>query len=58
MNGRRGDIRVWSFPIGLGMLSVLGLVSALLADGLGDIVSWIALAVPGVVAAWFTGRSR
>lgn len=44
---RRGG-RVWRWPVVLAALSTLGLASALLADGIFDVVSWCAL---GAVAA-------
>ena len=48
--------QVWGAPIALGVLSAVGLVSALLADGLGDVVSWIALATPIGVALRYGTR--
>lgn len=42
--------RVWGMPLVLGLLSAIGLVAALLADGLGDVLSWAALAVPTVMS--------
>jgi hypothetical protein len=45
---------MWGWPIVLGLLTTLGLVSALFSDGgFGDIVAWIALGVPVVVCVWF-----
>jgi len=46
-------MHVWRWPIVIGLLSVFGLIAALVADGLGDVVSWIALGVPVAVSAWF-----
>ena len=46
-------VRVWPFPIALGILTCLGLVAALVADGVWDAVSWIALGIPIVVVLWF-----
>ena len=43
--------KIWEIPITLGVLSLVGLVAALVADGVGDAVSWIALAIPAVVSA-------
>ncbi len=42
--------RVWLVPIALGLLSGVGLVAALLSDGPGDVLSWLALAVPVAVS--------
>jgi hypothetical protein len=49
-------IQVWSAPIMLGLISASGLITALLSDGIGDVVSWIALAVPVVVGLWHIVR--
>src|SRR5262249_6288473 len=38
--------QIWGAPIALAVLSVVGLVSGMLADGLADVVSWLALATP------------
>ena len=49
---------VWQAPLALGLLSIVGLLAALLADGFGDVVSWVALAIPVAVVVWYTARSR
>lgn len=41
--------RVWGMPAALGMATGVGLIAALVSDGLGDLVSWVALAAPVVV---------
>ncbi|HKX30400.1 MAG TPA: hypothetical protein VJ302_22100 [Blastocatellia bacterium] len=41
--------QIWGAPIMLGALSAVGLMAALLADGLWDAVSWAALAAPVLV---------
>lgn len=45
--------QIWRAPVGLAVLSLVGLLSALLADGAGDALSWVCLAVPIAVAARF-----
>lgn len=45
--------RIWSAPIALGVVSLVGLLAALMADGAGDAVSWIALALPVAVIGWY-----
>jgi len=42
--------RIWLVPSILGLLSGVGLVAALLSDGPGDVLSWLALAVPVAVS--------
>ena len=48
-NARRD---VSTIPILLGLLTAIGLTSALLGDGIWDVVSWCALALPLIVGAW------
>ena len=50
--------QIWSAPVALGILSAVGLISALLADGPWDAVSWMALAAPVAVSAWGLWRPR
>ncbi len=40
---------IWKFPVLLGILSLGGLISALVGDFLWDGLSWIALSIPLVV---------
>ena len=45
---------VWTWPIVLGVLTTIGLISALFSDGgLGDMLAWVTLGVPVVVGGWF-----
>jgi len=46
-------VRVWPIPILLGIVTCVGLLAALVADGIWDAVSWIGLGMPVAVAAWF-----
>src|ERR1041384_7574016 len=34
-------IRVWTAPIYIGVVSTIGLIAALLSDGIGDYVAWL-----------------
>ena len=46
--------RVWGWPVVLGLLTCVGLVSALFSNGgLGDAVAWVALGVPVGTCVWF-----
>jgi hypothetical protein len=40
---------IFRWPLLIGLLAALGLLSALLGDGLYDVVSWLALGLPLVV---------
>ncbi|ALG72523.1 membrane protein [Azospirillum thiophilum] len=42
---------IFGFPTAIALVTIAGLVSALLDDGLVDAVSWVALSVPVAVAA-------
>jgi hypothetical protein len=42
-------IGIWRAPIALALVTVLGLVAALVADGLADALSWLSLAIPVAV---------
>lgn len=46
--------QIWSAPIVLGVLSGIGLISALVSDHTGDILSWLALAIPVAVALHYS----
>jgi hypothetical protein len=49
--------QIWGMPIVIGMLSGIGLLSALLGDGMWDALSWLALTAPLVVTIWCVVRS-
>lgn len=46
-------LRLWGMPILLGILSAIGLVAALVADGWGDVLSWLTLGLLVVLMAWY-----
>lgn len=46
-------LRLWGMPILLGILSGIGLISALVADGVGDVLSWLTLGLLVVLMAWY-----
>lgn len=41
MSDRRANPRLWTAPLLLGSLTIFGLASALLGDGVWDLLSWI-----------------
>jgi hypothetical protein len=45
--------KVWRMPVVLGALTIIGLVGALFGDGVWDLLSAAALAVPVVVGGWY-----
>lgn len=57
-DARAENRRLWTWPIALGVLSLSGLLSALVSDDWGDVWSWIALGVPVAVMAWYAWRPQ
>jgi hypothetical protein len=51
MNG--SFLKLWGMPILLGLLTTVGLVSALLGDGIWDLVSACALGAPVLAGGWY-----
>lgn len=49
-------MQIWRMPVLLGLVSAGSLIAALLFDGIGDAVSWLALAAPVVTALWYGVR--
>lgn len=48
--------RVFAVPTVIAILTVAGLASALLVEGIGPPLSWLALTAPLVILAWCVGR--
>jgi hypothetical protein len=48
--------QIYGPAIVIGLITLYGLLSALLGDGIWDVLSWIALAIPLVVIAWKCSR--
>lgn len=50
---RRYSLReIFAAPLFLAVLTIVGLVAALLGDGWFDALSWIGLAVPALAIPW------
>lgn len=49
---RRGLWMIFRWPLLLALLSSVGLVSALLEDGVYDWVSWLSLGIPLLLIGW------
>lgn len=52
----KGPLAIFAAPLLLAAISVVGLLSALLGDGVWDAVSWFTLAAPVAVIAWMLYR--
>jgi len=51
--------QIWLWPAAIAVLTMFGLLSALLGQsGLWWVLSWIALAVPLAVIAWFVVKGQ
>ncbi|GEM_PF-597687 len=58
---RSNFLHVFGVPVLLAILSAFGLISALLGDGIWDVLSWITLWVPVAVIArhvWFADSGK
>jgi len=52
-------IRLWGKPLLIALLSIAGLITALVGDGFWDIFSWVALALPVIIIVrsyYFPGK--
>lgn len=49
----RTPSQIWGAPILLGVLTTIGLIAALLGDGVWDLVSSLTLGAPVLVGAWY-----
>lgn len=52
----RTHTQIWAMPVLLAVLTVIGLVPALLGDGIWDLVSAVSLGTPVAVGAWHALR--
>ncbi|MEG7360440.1 hypothetical protein [Pseudomonas citronellolis] len=55
---KRNLWRVFRWPLALAVLSLVGLISALVGDGPWDALSWFALGIPLVVILAALARAR
>ncbi|MFV0455838.1 MAG: hypothetical protein ACK5NQ_12765 [Pseudomonas sp.] len=53
---RHGLWMIFRWPLLLALLSSLGLISALLEDGVYDLVSWLSLGIPLLLIGWVWWR--
>ena len=44
--------QIFLWPMVLGTMTVVGLISALVADGIWDLLSWLMLLVPVLLGIW------
>jgi len=54
----RTPLQIWGAPIVLAILTTVGLISALLGDGVWDALSAVTLGIPCLVGAWYCLRRR
>jgi len=51
-------VKLWGMPIVLGILTIVGLLSALFGDGIWDALSAVTLGAPVLVGAWYSLRRQ
>lgn len=44
--------QIFAIPSALGLASAIGLVAALVGDGIWDAIGWLGLGIPIVTAVW------
>jgi hypothetical protein len=49
----RSIVRIFGWPAIIALIAAFGLTSALLGDGIWDVASWVALALPPAVVIFF-----
>ena len=52
----RTPMQIWGAPLVIGILTTIGLISALLGDGIWDALSAVTLGVPCLLGAWYCLR--
>lgn len=55
---RQPNGQIFAIPVLLGVLSIVGLASALVGDGIWDGLSWVALAIPILLCGYFLFKRR
>lgn len=57
MKPRHAFWHLWGWPLVMGVLTTVGLISALFSDGgAGDMLAWVTLGIPVAVCGWFGWR--
>lgn len=54
----RTPMQIWGAPIVLAILTTVGLISALLGDGIWDALSAVTLGIPCLIGLWYCLRRR
>lgn len=47
-------IRLWLWPLALVTLTLSGLISGLVSNGIGDVWAWVGLGIPVLVMVYFS----
>ena len=51
-------MKLWGWPLVLGVLTLTGLIAGLVSEDTGDYMAWLGLGVPVAVASWCGLRRR
>lgn len=54
----RSPMHIWGVPVVLALSTAVGLVAALLGDGVWDWLSALTLGIPALIGAWCCLRGR
>ena len=54
---RRTFSEIFALPLAVALISLVGLLAALIGDGWWDGLSWVALAVPALLYLYFVWRA-
>lgn len=52
-SGRKSLWQIFRAPTWLGVLSLIGLIAALVGDGWYDTLSWLGLGIPVALTIWY-----
>jgi len=58
MKNNNTSLQLWFAPALIGLISLGGLVNALVFDGWGDTLSWILLGIPLAIICFFIQKAR
>lgn len=56
MKTKHPFLKLWGIPLLLGVLSLAGLLSALIGDGAADQLSWLCLGIPVLTGLYYAGK--
>jgi len=58
MNFNTPFLRLWGMPLVLALATLVGLLAALIGDGLWDALSWLLLSSLVLVVVWYIAKAN